>query len=149
MSHSESGYDHRFAVVDQDLVVGVLSLKCETDVGRRLANRRVLHDDPHQHLTGIGDVWRNTESNTGFFKSDRRNVGKAACSPTRACRTRVDYTNRRALTNENLCLGIVCRRNQRLRLQIGQLHFLQRFDERREVEVTDRGREDELQRGTW
>ena len=67
--------------------------------------------------------------------------------PPWPCESEVDHADRGFLANEDLCLTIVERHDARLRLNVGEPDFLKRVEERREVELPDRGREDQLSAG--
>ena len=59
----------------------------------------------------------------------------------------VDHPDRRFLTHEDVGLAVVQRGDDRLRLDVGEVHPLQRAQERGQGEAAQRGGEDQVERG--
>src|SRR2546423_3115361 len=146
LSHRKSANYGRFAIVDQDLIVRLLRLERESDVDGRRAHIGPLGVHFHQDLARACDVWRDPEIDTGLLELHGRTRYRRGCA-SRTDRTDVDNANRYAVTDEDFGLPVVERRDGRLGLNVREVDALQRLHERREVEVADRGRENELERG--
>ena len=64
--------DRRLAVVHQELVVGLLLVRREAEVGRRQRlDRRPLGVELHQDLPVVGHVRRDREPDTGLLELHR------------------------------------------------------------------------------
>ena len=133
--------DRRLAVVHQELVVGLLLLEDEAEVGRgQRLDRRALGVELHQDLAVVGHVRGDRQTDTGLLEL---HVG--AGRPAGA-RVGVDDADRRFLTHEDVGLAVVERRDDRLGLDVGQLRLLQRAQERGQREAADAGRVDQVER---
>src|SRR5712691_6217498 len=145
LSHRKSANYGRFPVTDQDLVIGLLRLEGESNVHRRRTHARAFGMHLHQDLPGAGDVRRDAQVDTGLLELHRRarHVGAGAAGAHGA---HVDDTDRHAIADEDLGLAVVERGDRGLSLDVGELDVAQRLHECRQIEVPDRGREDQVER---
>src|SRR6266571_5095804 len=146
LGHRKSANYSRFAVIDQDLVVRLLRLERESDVHRCRPDVGALGVHFHQDLTGARHMRSDAEVDAGLLERHRcarnRLTGPTACVHG----AHIDDTDWHAVTDEDLGLPVIERRDRRLGLDVGEVDALQRLHERGEVEVADRGREDQVER---
>src|SRR6266705_3608207 len=146
LGHRKSVNYSRFAVIDQDLVVRLLRLERESDVHRCRPDVGALGVHFHQDLTGARHMRSDAAVDAGLLERHRcarnRLTGPTACVHG----AHIDDTDWHAVTDEDLGLPVIERRDRRLGLDVGEVDALQRLHERGEVEVADRGREDQVER---
>ena len=145
--HGEPADHGRLAIRDEELVVGTLLLEREAEVRRRRLEVGALRVQRHQDVAVVCDVRRDGENDARLLEVHGRARRVLAGATALALRAQVDHADRGLLTDEDLRLPVVERHDARLRLNVGKPDFLKRVDERREVELADRGREDQLERG--
>src|SRR5437773_6533149 len=147
LSHRKSANYGRFAVADQDLIVRLLRLEREPDVHGCRAHVRALRVHFHQDLPRPRHVRRHAEIDTGLLELHRRtrHVGTASTRTT-ADGAHIDDANWHAVADEDLGLPVIERRDRRLGLDVGEVDPLQRLHERRQVEVAEGGRENQVER---
>ena len=92
-----------------------------------------------RHLPVVGDVRGDRETDTGLLEL---HVGLGL--PAGAGR-RVDDADRRLLTHEDVGLAVVERRDDRLRLDVGEVGALERAQEARQAEAADGRGEDQVE----
>ena len=132
--------DHRrLPIADQELVVRVPLLEVVPQVAAHVLDRRLLGVQRHEHLPVARDVRRHLQNDTNFLElhgGDRR----------RALSRRVQHADRDFLADLDLGHAIVERHDARLRLHVGEVRLLERIDERRQRELPEGDRVDQVER---
>src|SRR6266568_3871900 len=146
LGHRKSANYSRFAVADQNLVVRLLRLERESDVYRRRPDVGALGVHFHQDLTGSRHMRRDAQVDAGLLERHRGARNRLTGPTARVHGAHIDDADWHAVTDEDLGLPVVERGDRRLGLDVGQLDALQRLHERRQIEVADGGREDEIER---
>src|SRR5688500_19870155 len=102
--------------------------------------------EQQQDLPVVGDVRRDGEDDTDLLHLDRGAWLLPRPTGAKVCRVGIENADRNFLADLNRGLAIVERDDARLGLQIREPHFLQCIEEARELELAERGREDDAER---